>query len=381
MGDLNLSHRIAKDQDKLNNLCQDNKVSMLNEITRSMSYNQLDYVLIDRKLKERSFVTSYHNFISDHKSIIARIGWEGNSLRDEIRMKINFDKESHLKSKSVQDMDCGSSTSSEDQDSIDELPESDSTRTLVIERNSYQNFTRKFKNVDSATCWLNSCLQLILTGIEHADSLVQFESELGEELKRLLKASNTNISLDPITVKNIIVAAEDTRIALRLSELEASIENEAELEHQIEVVRSLRYNLLEGQQCIRDLFLCLQENIVNWPDVCSHFYFTITYSTICCGCDRQIQSETDQMYVEVDVPPDNSSLSEFLEDYFCTSTLSARFCDDGCKTLSQAEKRSAIKLVKETEFILVILTRAMDSLDGFELNKNRTISTNELYIR
>ena len=100
---------------------------------------------------------------------------------------------------------------------------------------------------------------------------IQFESELGAELKRLLEDSNTNTSLDPTTVKNIIVAAADTRIALRLSELEAQIENEAELEHQIELVRRLRYNLLEGQQCIRDLFMCLTENIVNWPDVCSNF--------------------------------------------------------------------------------------------------------------
>ena len=83
----------------------------------------------------------------------------------------------------------------------------------------------------------------------------------------------------------------------------------------------------------------------------------------------------------MNVPPDNSILSEFLEDYFGTSTLNARFCPDDCKKLCQAEKRSAIKNVRQTEFFLVILTRAIESLDGFELIENRTISTNDVYIR
>ena len=87
------------------------------------------------------------------------------------------------------------------------------------------------------------------------------------------------------------------------------------------------------------------------------------------------------MYVEMEVPPDNSNLSESLEDYFGTSTLDARFCSDGCKTLSQAEKRSAIKNVRQTEFFIVLLTRAIESLDGYELNENQTISTNDVYIR
>ena len=154
------------------------------------------------------------------------------------------------------------------------------------------------------------------------------ESELGIELIRL-RDSNQEISLDPTTIKNIVVSAEDTRIALRISELEAEIQDQAALNHQVEVVRRLRYDLLHGQQCIKDFFLCLQENAESWPNVCFPFYFTVRHQTSCCGCDQVSQYETDQMFVEMDVPPNNSRLSECFEDYFCTSTLNARLCKDG----------------------------------------------------
>ena len=74
MGDFNLSHRIAEDQATIQNLCQGNRTNALKEITRSMSNNQLEYILIDERTTDSYFVTSYNNFISDHKSIVARMG-------------------------------------------------------------------------------------------------------------------------------------------------------------------------------------------------------------------------------------------------------------------------------------------------------------------
>ena len=69
LGDLNLSHRIRSDQDKLNVLCDFKRRSILEEITRSASNNQLDYVLVDEDIAQTSYATSFNNFISDHKSI------------------------------------------------------------------------------------------------------------------------------------------------------------------------------------------------------------------------------------------------------------------------------------------------------------------------
>ena len=64
MGDLNLSHRSKDDQVKIQDLCQETKSSYLREITRTISNNQLDYILGDKSFSDRCFVTSYKNFIS-----------------------------------------------------------------------------------------------------------------------------------------------------------------------------------------------------------------------------------------------------------------------------------------------------------------------------
>ena len=54
---------------------------------------------MDEDMKEYCFVTSYNNFISDHKAIAARIGSCENTLTDEIKERILFDKDSHLKAR------------------------------------------------------------------------------------------------------------------------------------------------------------------------------------------------------------------------------------------------------------------------------------------
>ena len=102
MGDFNLSHRNADDQVKVTTLCQGNKINALKEITRPVSNNQLDYIFIDETMKNNSFATSYNNFISDHKSIVVRVGSEGNELTNATKEKIHFNLELHLKSQKMQ---------------------------------------------------------------------------------------------------------------------------------------------------------------------------------------------------------------------------------------------------------------------------------------
>ena len=101
MGDLNLSHRIDGDRLKIITLCGEEKFSALSEITRAISNNQLEYILLDKKHENYYFATSFHNFISDHKSITVRLGLNGNKLTNEIKEKITFDMDSHGKHKSL----------------------------------------------------------------------------------------------------------------------------------------------------------------------------------------------------------------------------------------------------------------------------------------
>ena len=101
MGDFNLSHRNEPDKQKIKDLCQEIKYSALNEITRAISNNQLDYILIKKIFMKFCFVTSYHNFISDHKTITVRFNLNGNKILDSIKERITFDRDSHLKAKSM----------------------------------------------------------------------------------------------------------------------------------------------------------------------------------------------------------------------------------------------------------------------------------------
>ena len=177
------------------------------------------------------------------------------------------------------------------------------------------------------------------------------------------------------------MTTEDTRVATRISELAFEVDNPFELEHRTQNIQDLRLNLNHGQQCVRDFFLCLNENLLSWPDVFFSFAFKITHSTKCCVCNCINESETNQIYIELQVPPDGSNLNDHIEDYLNTSSLVGAFCKIGCKDFVQSEKRSTLTLAAETEFFTVILTRAVETLDGFHINQNNIIPTNDVLIR
>ena len=382
-GDFNLSHRIAADKNKLEMLCQETKVSILHEITRSQSNNQLDYILVDKILEQVCFATSFNNFVSDHKSVTVRIGLYGNKITDEIKGKVNFDKESHMKTKVIVSSDTNSTNSSMNDTASDTSVVEDQNAEQSDQMNmiQYGTFERKFINADMATCWLNSCLQLMLTAIDHNQECFDLSSEFGQELQRLW-INVEKKTLDPTTVKNIIVAAEDIRISTMLSELYNTIDDQLQLENRVRGVQSLRLNLLSGQQCVRDYFVCLKENIFSWPDVCAPFMFRITHSTQCCVCNHTNQVETSELYVDIPVPPSGSCLSQYVSEYLNRGELVEMKCEEVCKKLVQKEKRSRITLISEAEFILIILTRAVQNTEGYSrMIDNAVIATEELFIR
>ena len=386
MGDFNLSHRIKKDQLKIENLCEKTKINFLKEITRTISNNQLDYILMDEEFVRMCFATSYNNFISDHNSIVLRVALNGNQFTDEMKEKITFDEESHLRTKFLPASSSNSerSNTSSDSDGNHKISEDEmSNEDLISNEDPISSedpkFKRKFRNIDQTSCWLNSCVQLILSALDHLGSREILTSELGIELMHL-KNNYQGETLDSTNVKLILVASEDTRIGLRLSELTAEIFDPIQLELRTEAVQNLRLNLISGQQCVRDFFLCLHENLASWPDVLSCFGFNITHSTICLSCRQFKHSETTQMYVELQVPPNDSNLNEYVEEYFNKRSLVQVFCEN-CQSLVEGEKRSTMTSTAEAEFVVILLTRAVETLDGYQLNMNRINPTNDVFIR
>ena len=380
MGDFNLSHRNEEDQKKIISLCQETRFSALNEITRSISINQLDYILLDTSFKKSSFVASYHNFISDHKTITLRFNMNGCKLMESILERITFDQESHLKSKTnvmLEDSDTDELNTGRIES---EKSESDVDNDMISPRPSTENqiFRRRFKNPDMATCWLNSCLQLLLCAMDQKKD-EEFNSELGTELKNL-QTNQSQDCLDPTIVKDIIVTCEDTRIATRLSEISQDM-NKEEMERQIRRIQSCRLDLRAGQQCVRDFFVALQENLVNWPDIYCFFAFQVVNSTKCLNCSKISASEATMMYEELEVPSDESSLRIGIEQFFNGAEIVDHHCNEGCKKHGYGEKRTTLKSIKDTKFIILILKRAVFSETGIHLAENNVLCTEPAEIR
>ena len=72
-------------------------ILLLKEITRRLSNNQLDHILIKKDLESFCYATSYFNFVSDHNSIVIRIGDKQNQPTQEAKERINFSAELHLR--------------------------------------------------------------------------------------------------------------------------------------------------------------------------------------------------------------------------------------------------------------------------------------------
>ena len=207
-----------------------------------------------------------------------RINLDGNKILDIIKERLYFDREAHLRTRKKEDQVSYNdkhvvSRSGNDYEELEPEIEED-----VINANRNPIFNRRFINPDMATCWLNACLQLILGALDLNLDADLFDSELGHELEQL-RLNPGGGSLDPTSVKDIIVTCEDTRIATRLSELQSEIFDQEELNRQSEVVQSMRLNLRSGQQCVRDFFVALKENLLSWPDVYNYLAFQMVNST------------------------------------------------------------------------------------------------------
>jgi hypothetical protein len=177
------------------------------------------------------------------------------------------------------------------------------------------------------------------------------------------------------------VTAEDVRIATRLSELSYAILDKKLLTAQSRQIANLRLDLRNGQQCVRDFFICLNENLISWPDVYSWFSFQLTHSTECSSCKHRNESETTQIYLEIPVPPDGAHLKNYIEEYLNEGTKVGCYCQEGCNAFSEKRKRISLTNSDEAKFLIIILTRGIETLDGFQLVKSKINSTDIINIR
>jgi hypothetical protein len=95
MGDFNLKPNNASDEKLLNSICGTTHQLALNENTTV--HGQPDHVILHKRFETKSFVTSFFNFVSEHKTIVARIGLMQNEFDLKFIENINFNAEKHLK--------------------------------------------------------------------------------------------------------------------------------------------------------------------------------------------------------------------------------------------------------------------------------------------
>jgi hypothetical protein len=96
IGDLNLNPKISEQRKKLSTIAGRTKVMALEEIT-TVNDSQLEHIIIEKELGEKSFSTSYFNLASDHKSIAFRVSSPANSFTRAFKQKITFNSDFHMK--------------------------------------------------------------------------------------------------------------------------------------------------------------------------------------------------------------------------------------------------------------------------------------------
>ena len=80
------------------------------------------------------------------------------------------------------------------------------------------------------------------------------------------------------------------------------------------------------------------------------------------------------------MPPENEILADYVEQFFNMSELVGLYCD-ACQNFVQAEKRSTLTQANKAEFLIIILSRAVTTLDGYKLVDHKILPTNDLLIR
>ena len=127
------------------------KKNFLNEITTNQ-YNQLDHIIAEKSLEKQLYTTSFFNFISDHKTITARIAFDRNAFTKQFlgRINVTYEKPTITSTNAI----VGRKRKSEDQD-IYENQKKSSKRIHKIsegrgpENSEVQSFQRRIVNTDS----------------------------------------------------------------------------------------------------------------------------------------------------------------------------------------------------------------------------------------
>jgi hypothetical protein len=242
------------------------------------------------------------------------------------------------------------------------LPKSPPKRKKRVQEKTGQ---RRIINPDAETCWLNSCLQLVLTTLDHKDDVSPTGSVLWNDLL-WMQGKNPSVVLDPTDVKHVVLKTERQRIVRENVAPNHMLFDLGNLPICYDHTRQIRRDRI-GQQDCKDFFYCLDENRQAWPDVFDLFKINTLSETECYSCNNvstQEVSGNERTFITLTCPSTNVSMKHYIEDKMNGNELVQDWRDeDGCGKLSVGKMRTRITNIKETDYILFVLERLI-RVDG-----------------
>ena len=219
--------------------------------------------------------------------------------------------------------------------------------------------SKKDKNPDLETCWLNSCLQLVLTALDFKETISENGSILWQNLI-WLQGKDASVPLDPTDVKQVIIFTERERVFQQNVAPSFDFGNLPVFDNE-----EFRVGRI-GQQDCKDFFYCIRENRDVWPDVFDLFSIKTLTETECCNCghiSRQEVSVDNSTLFYLTCPTSEINMKEYLEAQLNGFEQLEDWRDeDGCGKFGIGRKRTRIRNMDETDYIIFML----DRLQGFD---------------
>ena len=373
IGDINLNPEHDDDRRKLEKLLGNKKQMVLHETTTSKS-SQLDHVLLSKNLQEDFYTTTFYNLTTDHRVLTLRLAKNGNKFTEKFNEKINFDIDYRTKvpeANTPKTVDIHRASNLDKDSNKRKKPDQVKT-TSKKPRISY----RTFKNPDMESCWINCCMQLMLSAFDHLDIQEQVSSERSA-LWTILSQMLSGESLNPLPLRDIFVQRERERI------IEEHVLPQNRLFHyagttsvENNVLKSLSEASRIGQQDCKDFFLALIGSKAYWPDICSLFEFSLLKFTTCFHCGQDQRSEHSQqefqLYLDLDCPQNEMSMSEFIHQEINEPLKVDDWRhEDGCGKKKGGNTFQRIRNLEDLPFLIVIVNRLIQ-LPGQQLQINKT---------
>ena len=226
---------------------------------------------------------------------------------------------------------------------------------------------RRLMNRDNETCWLNSCLQLVLTALDYEDYICQNGSTLWKQIVGLHNEGCSQ-ALIPDGVKSTIIETERNRITTENSNQRLQLFG---LETLSDSYGGPSKKKRIGQQDSKDFFLCLDENKNDWPDVFNFLKVSTITSTTCGSCgyvSQQERADTDKTCIMLSCPASNVNFKMFLEENMNSVEKVEGWRDQiGCGQITTGHVRTRICNILNKRYLIIILGRLIRMGDELEI--------------